>query len=197
MKPGPISRALLAAAVAGAALALPAHAQQDASVIQRATELRDAPGSGGASLGPLAADSPVERTGERKGSWIKVRTPQGTAGWVHMFDVGTRASAAAPSGNAATSGLRSLGNLFSGASTTTTATATAGIRGLEAEDIANAQPNMAAVSQAEQQRVSAQQARRFASSAALQTYNVPALPEPARPNAPAGGGDPMENFSPG
>lgn len=200
MKPGPISRALLAAAVAGAALTLPAHAQQDASVIQRATELRDAPGTTGASLGALAADSPVERTGERKGSWIKVRTPQGIAGWVHMFDVGTRASAAPASGNAATSGLRSLGGLFGGNAGTTTATSTAGIRGLDAEDIANAQPNLAAVTQAEQQRVNAEQARRFAGAASLQAHQVAALPEPAPPastSAPAGRINPMnENISP-
>lgn len=201
MKPGPISRALLAVAVAGAALAMPAHAQQDASVIQRATELRDAPGTSGASLGPLAAESPVERTGERKGSWIKVRTPQGAAGWVHMFDVGTRTSAApASGGNAATSGLRSLGSLFGGNSGSTTATSTVGIRGLDAEDIANAQPNPAAVTQAEQQRVNAQQARRFASAASLQVHRVDPLPEPPRPAAPsgpAGGMSPMnENFSP-
>lgn len=198
MKPGPISRALVALAVAGAALALPAQAQQDASVIQRATELRDAPGASGTSLGPLAADSPVERTGERKGSWIKVRTPQGTAGWVHMFDVGTRASAATPSGNAATSGLRSLGGLFGSNSASTTATSTVGIRGLEAEDIANAQPNLAAVTQAEQQRVNAQQARRFASSASLRAQSVPPLAEPARPAAPGGGNAPInENFGGG
>lgn len=200
MKSRPISRALLAAAVACAALAMPAHAQQDASVIQRATELRDAPGASGASLGPLAAESPVERTGERKGSWIKVRTPQGAAGWVHMFDVGTRASAAPASGNAATSGLRSLGSLFGGGNATTTATSTVGIRGLDAEDIANAQPNPAAVAQAEQQRVDAQQARRFASAASLQAHNVAPLPEPPRPaspSGPAGGMNSMnENLSP-
>ena len=200
MTPGSISRALLAMALAGAALALPAHAQQDASVIQRATELRDAPGTTGASLGALAANSPVERTGERKGSWIKVRTPQGAAGWVHMFDVGTRASAAPATDNAATSGLRSLGSLFGGNSGSTTATSTAGIRGLDAEDIANAQPNLAAVSQAEQQRVNAQQARRFAGAASLQVHQVAALPEPAPPaatSAPANRMSPMnENFSP-
>ena len=200
MKPGPISRALLAAVVAAAALAMPAHAQEEASIIQRATELRDVPGTTGASLGPLAVDSPVGRTGERKGSWIKVRTPQGAVGWVHMFDVGTRSNAAPASGNAATSGLRSLGSLFSGNGGSTTATSTVGIRGLDAEDITNAQPNRAAVTQAEQQRVGAQQARRFASTASLQAYRVDPLPEPPRPasfNEPAGGMNSInENLSP-
>lgn len=194
MKPGPITRVLLAAATV-AALASTAQAQQDASVIQRATELRDAPGIRGASLGQLAAESPVERTGERKGSWIKVRTSQGSAGWVHMFDVGTRASAAPTSGNAATSGLRSLGSMFGGGSTTT-ATSTVGIRGLEAEDIANAQPNPGAVSQAEQQRVDARQARRFAGSASLQAYRVDPLPEPPRPTSPGEPAGGMNSMNP-
>lgn len=200
MMSGTLSRALLAATLVGAAWALPAWAQQDAAVIQRATELRDAPGTAGASLGQLPAESPVERTGERKGSWIKVRTSQGSSGWVHMFDVGSRASAASASGNAATGGLRSLGGLFGSNSGSTTATSTAGIRGLEAEDITNAQPNPAAVTQAEQHRVNARQARSFASSAPLQAREVAPLPEPERPasfGAPAGAISPMnENISP-
>ena len=61
-----------------------------------------------------------------------------------MFDVGAQAGTAAAGSNTATSGLRSLGGLFGGGSSTT-ATATVGIRGLSAEDIANAQPNPAAV----------------------------------------------------
>ena len=59
MKPGLISRAGHAALLACAAWALPALAQQDGSVIQRATELRDAPGASGASLGALAEGSAV------------------------------------------------------------------------------------------------------------------------------------------
>src|SRR3990167_4874650 len=68
--------------------------------------------------------------------------------------LGALAGTAAAGSNTATSGLRSLGGLFGGGSSTT-ATATVGIRGLSAEDIANAQPNPAAVQQAEKLRVSA------------------------------------------
>lgn len=180
----------LTAALACCLLAVPAQAQQDAAVIKRATELRQDPAESSASLGALAADSAVARTGERKGSWVKVRTAQGTTGWVHMFDVGAQAGAAAASSGsgAATSGLRSLGGLFGGGSSTT-ATATVGIRGLSAEDIANAQPNPAAVQQAEKLRVSADQAQRFASAAALRKQNVEPLPEPPRPAAPSGSGE--------
>ena len=107
-------------------------AQAQEATIKRATELREAPGDQAASRGALAADSSVARTGDRKGSWVKVRTPQGTEGWVHMFDLGSQPATA--SSNSTASGLRSVGGLFGGGSTTT-ATATVGIRGLSAEDI--------------------------------------------------------------
>lgn len=183
-----LHRGALTAALAGFLLAAPALAQQDAAVIKRATELRQEPAESSTSLGALAADSAVSRTGERKGSWVRVRTAQGTTGWVHMFDVGAPTGAAAAGSGTATSGLRSLGGLLGGSSSTT-ATATVGIRGLSAEDIANAQPNPAAVQQAEKLRVSADQAQRFASGAALRKQNVEPLPEPPRPTAPSGSGE--------
>lgn len=178
---------------------------QDAAIVKRATELRESPSETAASVAPLAKDAPLSRTNERQGAWVKVRTPQGQTGWLHMFDVGTAtgASTNAGSGNAASSGMRGLGGLFGGSSgaSTTTATSTAGIRGLGAEDIANAQPNPAAVTQAEGLRVSADQARQFASSAALNAREVPALAQPARPSSGSGNagnsGNPSDpNFSP-
>ena len=189
-----LHRGSLAAALALALLAVPAQAQQDAAVLKRATELREGPAQTSASLGALAADSSVARTGERKGSWVKVRTPQGAAGWVHMFDLGAQAGAAPASGGA-TSGLRSLGGLFGGSGSTTTATSTVGIRGLGAEDIANAQPNPAAVKDAEKLRVSAEQAQRFASASALRAERVDPLPEPPRP-ASGGSQFTTDNMSP-
>ena len=189
-----LHRGSLAAALALALLAVPAQAQQDAAVLKRATELREGPAQTSASLGALAADSSVARTGERKGSWVKVRTPQGAAGWVHMFDLGAQAGAAPASGGA-TSGLRSLGELFGGSGSTTTATSTVGIRGLGAEDIANAQPNPTAVRDAEKLRVSAEQAQRFASASALRPQRVEPLPEPPRP-ASGGSQFTTDNMSP-
>lgn len=154
---------------------------QDAAVLKRATELRDAPGDAAASVAPLPAQSSVTRTPERKGAWVKVRTPQGASGWVHMFDLAPATGSTAGSGNAATSGARGLGSLFGGGGQTTTATSTAGIRGLGAEDIANAQPNPAAVGRAEALRAGPEEARRFAGGAALRSRDVPALAEPPRP----------------
>lgn len=186
-----------------APLAGTAHAQE-AAVVKRATQLRDSPAESGASVAPLEANTVVTRSSERKGPWTKVSTPQGASGWVHMFDLGPQSGSASASNNTATSGMRGLGGLFGGNNGgSTTATSTVGIRGLGAEDIAKAQPNPAAVGQAEGMRVNADQARQFASNAALQPRTVAPLAEPPRPSSSSGSGgagssnNPSDpNFSP-
>lgn len=184
-----LHRDALAAWLAGAALALVAGAAhaQEAAVVKRATQLRDSPADNGASVAPLEANMVVTRSSERKGPWTKVSTPQGATGWVHMFDLGPQSGAAANSNNSAAGGLRGLGGLFGGNSgSTTTATSTVGIRGLDAEDIAKAQPNPAAVGRVEGMRVNADQARQFASSASLHARDVPAMAQPALPSGGSG-----------
>lgn len=187
-----LHRDALAAWLAGAALALVAGAAhaQEAAVVKRATQLRDSPADNGASVAPLEANTVVTRSSERKGPWTKVSTPQGATGWVHMFDLGPQSGAAANSNNSAAGGLRGLGGLFGGNSgSTTTATSTVGIRGLDAEDIAKAQPNPAAVGRVEGMRVNADQARQFASSASLHARDVPAMAQPALPSGGSGAGN--------
>lgn len=169
-----------------------AHAQSDAVLLKRATELREAPGENTRSLAALAARTPLARSGPRQGAWIQVRTAEGTSGWVHMFDVGSAATAEAPgAGTTALRGLTSFFNRGSAQGGTNTATSTVGIRGLGAEDLARSQPNMAAVTQADALRLDADQARQFASGAALVSRPVEALPAPA----PAPGTNPAMNNS--
>ncbi len=193
-----LHRGALAAGLALAAVAFTAgavHAQESA-VVKRATQLRDSPADTGASVAPLDANTVVTRSNERKGAWTKVSTPQGATGWVHMFDLGPQSGSATASSNSATSGLRGVGGIFGGSSgPTTTATSTVGIRGLGAEDIANAQPNPAAVGQAEALRVNADQARQFASNASLQPRTVPTLAAPARPTSGGGASGSSSNPS--
>src|SRR6187402_1977148 len=129
-----------------------AFAQQgEAAMMKRATDLRDAPADSGRSLAALPAQEPVTRMGGRQGGWIQVQNRGGITGWVHMFDVGpagfgSGAGTSAPSGgNALTGSLRGLSNMLGGGSTQQqprVATSTIGIRGLEAEDLARAQPNL-------------------------------------------------------
>lgn len=171
--------------------AAPASAQTGAAVVQRAAELREQPSPTASSLAALPVQTPVTRLGERQGAWVRVQTGAGAVGWVHLFDLGSaEATAAKPSsgGNAATSALRGLTGFFAKGSApvpvANAPTSTLGIRGLGAEDIAQAQPNLPAVGSMEAQRQSEAQARQFASRAAWVSVAVDPLPAPPRPAAP-------------
>ena len=165
-----------------------AQPQGEAALIKREAQLRDAPGDASRSLAPLPVQTPVTRLGDRQGAWIKVRTADGATGWVHMFDI---TSASAQSSGTGAGALRSLSSFFNKGSAqapgSSVATSTVGIRGLGAEDLANAQPNLAAVAQADANRANAAQARQFAGSASLNSRQVEPLPAPAPPAAPSGG----------
>ncbi|HEY1226346.1 MAG TPA: SH3 domain-containing protein, partial [Ramlibacter sp.] len=68
---------------------------------------------------------------------------------------------------------------------TTASTSTIGIRGLGAEDLAQAQPDVQAVARMEALRQSDNDARQFARRAQLTPVSVEPLPEPSRlPAAP-------------
>ena len=160
----------------------PAFAQSEAVIIKRASQLRDAPAEASRSLAPLPVQTSVTRLAERQGPWIKVRMADGTQGWVHMFDV--TATSIAQGSNAGTGALRSITSFFNRGSAQGNAgpaTSTVGIRGLGAEDIANSQPNLTAVTLLDTARLDAIQARQFASSASLSSRNIAPLPVPAPP----------------
>jgi hypothetical protein len=176
-------RSLCVLALAGALL--PGASAQEAAVTRRATELRDAPGDKGKSIAALPAQAAVTRTNERQGPWVQIRTGAGATGWVHLFDIGP-ATAAAEGGSTTGNALRGVTGLF-GSSRSTQTGSTAGIRGLDAQDLANAQPNTAAVTQMEGLRQTEADARSFADGASLRTANVEPLPAPSRRSAsPAG-----------
>ena len=169
-------------------LALPlmaqAQAQADTVTVKREAQLRESPSESAPSLGALPVRSQLTRLAARQGPWIEVRNAQGATGWVHMFDVGT--APVAQGGNVATGALRGLTSFFGRGSalapaTTRTATSTIGIRGLGAEDIASAQPNLTALALVETLRLDAAQARQFGMGAALTAQLVDPLPIPPRP----------------
>lgn len=175
--------------LAGAALlallpALPALAQE-AAVTKRATELRERPGDTGRSLAPLPAQAAVTRLAERQGPWVQVRTAAGATGWVHLFDIGPADGASRGSGGLVGGALRGVTGLFSRPEPVSRGS-TAGIRGLGAEDLAQSQPNLGAVTQMEALRQSEAEARAFAGSAALQPVAVEPLAPPRRAAAPGG-----------
>ncbi|MES2415630.1 MAG: SH3 domain-containing protein [Pseudomonadota bacterium] len=181
-----------------------AFAQSEAVLIKRASQLRDAPGEASKTLAPLAVQTSLTRLGERQGPWVKVRMADGTQGWVHMFDITSPASAS--TGNAGTNALRGITSFFNKGSTQASAglpTSTVGIRGLGAEDIANSQPNLTAVTLLDTARMDAVQALQFAGTASLSARQIAPLPVPApppraaSPSTPDGGNNSNNQFQGG
>lgn len=165
----------LAAALAGAAQA------QEAAVTRRATPVRESPAEGARQLVWLPAQAPVTRGEQRQGPWVQVRTGDGTTGWVRLFDIEPASGAPAASGGNVVGGvLRGATQLF-GSSKPAQAATTAGIRGLGAEDIAQARPDPGAVSQMERLRQTEFDARAFAAAAALRPVAIAPMPAPAAP----------------
>lgn len=180
---------LLAALFCSTAAWSQSPAPGETVVIKRAAQLREGPTESSRSMMALALQTSVVRLGEKQGAWIKVSTPDKTQGWVHMFDVTAPAAAGGSAASAGASALRGISSFFNRGTAqapgSTVATSTLGIRGLGAENLNNAPPNLAAVTQAESLRVDAAQARQFAATAALVVRSVDPLPVP---DAPASAG---------
>ena len=175
--------ALLALAWLVASATVHAQAPEEAVVVRRATDVREQPGES-RSLASLQAEASVTRLADRQGPWVRVRTGAGVVGWVHLFDLGTAGSAGASASGGASGLFRGVTRLFGKPATASASNnATIGIRGLGAEDLAQAQPDTAAVARMETLRVTEPQARQFAREAGLAAQAVPALPAPAQPNS--------------
>ena len=160
--------------------------QGETVFIKRGAQLREGPSESSRSMMALALQSSVVRLGDKQGAWIRVTTPDNSQGWVHMFDVTAAAGTGASGspGNLGTSALRGITNFFNRGTAqpgANVATSTLGIRGLGAESLNSAQPNIAAVAQAEALRIDAAQARRFAAGASLAVRSVEPLPAPETP----------------
>jgi hypothetical protein len=154
----------------------------EAAVARRTTELRDVPSDSGRTLAVLPEHSPLTRLEPHQGPWVQVRTVQGTTGWVHLFDLGPASTPAATGSGSGLVGsaLRGVGTLFGGgAAKPATTSTTAGIRGLDAEDLAQAQPDPAAVKRMESLRASDGDVRAFAERAAWKPVAVSPLAAPA------------------
>lgn len=123
-----------------------------------------------ASAGRLVRGTPVTIV-SRKGGWVQVASGK-SRGWVRMFSV--RSSGARSAGAAselagwAQAGQRRPGNVV----------ATAGVRGLNEEDLKTAEFSQQGVSDVESYAVSASAARQFASQARLASRRVAYLPDP-------------------
>jgi uncharacterized protein YgiM (DUF1202 family) len=140
------------------ALALPAYAALQTGTVTRAAELRSTPFSDGKTLKTLAPGTSVEVV-KRVGGWYQVKAG-GADGWVRMWLL--RFASSAGSGSSST-----VAVLQSGRSGSTYTTATTGVRGLSEEELANAQPDAAAVQAVDRMATTPADARAFAQQASL------------------------------
>jgi hypothetical protein len=115
-------------------LFVPLLALAEPATVIRATELKKEPASDADTVANLAENAAVDAL-ERKSGWTRVKAAGGE-GWVRMLSL--RYGGTVPA-KPATSGATQLFNV---ARTGTSGTqVTTGVRGLEAEQIVNAQPN--------------------------------------------------------
>ena len=117
-------------------LLTPLLACAEPATLIRATELKKDPATDAPTVAELAENTAVDAT-ERRGGWTRVKA-SGGEGWVKMLTLRYGTPATARQGD---TGLSQLFNVArTGSSGTQVAT---GVRGLEAEQITNAQPNPA------------------------------------------------------
>ena len=115
-------------------LLVPMLALAEPATVIRATELKQEPASDSPTVSALQEQTAVEVV-ERRSGWMRVKSASGD-GWVRMLALRLGGS------NAAKPGASGVNQLFNVARTGSSGTqVTTGVRGLDAEQIANAQPN--------------------------------------------------------
>ena len=130
----------------------------------RATELKERAAPDSATLGTLAADTPVKVLA-RGGGWTRVQAG-GKSGWVRVFHL--RFAASVEPSSSSGGGLASLGSALGfGQRNEQARLATTGIRGLSTEDVKNASPDPEALARMQSFRADRPAAERFAREAKL------------------------------
>jgi hypothetical protein len=145
----------------------------------RDVAVKQEPYDDAATVGKLAEKAPVEVT-RRLGGWLEVKSGSLT-GWVRMLSVRMGSPGATRSGSSG------LGSLFGIArSGSSGASVTTGVRGLDKEQIQNAQPNFAELQKMQGFGVSRQDAQAFAGGdPRLASQQVEYLTAGAAATAPA------------
>lgn len=150
-------------------LLTPALCLADPATLIRATDLKRSPASDAETVSQLAAGTAVEAR-EREGGWTRVKAA-GAEGWVKML-------ALRYDGGGAKSGDSGVAQLFNVARTGSSGTqVTTGVRGLDEQQLANAQPNKAELAKMSRFAVPADAAAAFAAKGHLAAQPV-AYPKP-------------------
>jgi Bacterial SH3 domain len=166
-----------AAALAVAAVALPATAQEAATAL-KADEIRAEPFADARVVGALKKGDAVTLL-RRQGGWAEVKAGS-ASGWVRVLSV--RKGGAAPTPGADVS---AVAGLATGRAGTGQIVSTTGVRGLGEEDLKSARFDAAQLQRAEAAAMAADPARRFAAEAGLASRTLLWLPAPAPATLPS------------
>ena len=144
---------------------LPALAWAEPATTTRQVEMKKTPATDGETVMQLAENTAVEVL-ERRGGWTRVKTPKGE-GWVRMLALRFGGPGEAKRGDSGISRLFNVARTGSSGTTVTT-----GVRGLDPEMLANAQPNAAELARMEQYKATPQAAAGFAARGKLEARQV-------------------------
>jgi len=147
------------------ALLFPLLAHAEPATVIRATELKSQPATDASTVAQLPENTAVEAL-DRQGGWTRVKAAAGE-GWVKMLALRYGAGGGAKQGD---TGLTQLFNVARTGSSGTQVTT--GVRGLEAEQITNAQPNAAELKKMQGYASTRDAATSFARQGKLQSQIV-------------------------
>lgn len=140
-------------------------AAEPATVI-RATDLKKEPGTDAPTVAPLAEGARVDAL-ERKGGWTRVKAEGGAEGWVRMLQLRYGAGGEAKGGDSGVAQLLNVARTGSSGTQVTT-----GVRGLDAEQLANARPNPGEMAKMTSYAVDKDAAADFAAQGPLRAQRV-------------------------
>ena len=134
--------------------------------VSRASTLKAEPYFNATDTASVGVNAVVEII-ERNGGWYRLKTTDGKLGWTRMSNVRlVESSQSSVFGKWA-------GLWQSGRSANTKAVATTGVRGLDEQDLANAQPNFTALDSLSQYASRSGDAAHFAHELKLQRQSLP------------------------
>jgi hypothetical protein len=138
---------------------------EPASVI-RATEIKQQPATDAATVAALAENAKVDAL-ERNGGWTRVKAEGGAEGWVRMLALRYAGAGGAQQGDSGVAQILSVARKGTSGTQVTT-----GVRGLDAQQLANARPNAAELKKMERYSASKEGAEDFAAKGRLQSQRV-------------------------
>jgi hypothetical protein len=146
-------------------LLLPLLAWAEPATTIRQVEVKKAPAADAETIGQLDPDTAVDAL-ERKGGWTRVKSASGE-GWVRMLALRFGGPGEAKKGSSGVSQLFNVARTGSSGTTVTT-----GVRGLDPEMLAKAQPNPAELAKMQQFAATPDAAAGFAAKGKLQAQQV-------------------------